>query len=116
MIMQFKDVVTTLLAFVVIGIYIAVSKGVDFPLLTSYRWLIVILGIIGISMCAFGSSGNTISTSKDFLVVVLSILGVFALFFTTYGLITGTRLSYTLLSFIIVLMWLLSTARHMFIK
>lgn len=116
MTLSIKDLGTTVLAFITVALYYARVRGIDLPLLSSERIAIVALAVIGIAMCAIGGSGNA-STFTNGLsnpwVLVSSVLGATALVVIVAGLITGGKLYVMLLTGIIVLMWLISTVRHL---
>ena len=108
--LTWKDAVTTILAACVFGIYYAQTKGISLPLLSSIRWATIALAILGIAMCAFGA--GTSQTSQ--MIRFLSVLGVTSLILIIASLTTGSSLAFLLLTIVIILMWVLSTARHAF--
>ena len=109
MALTWKDLITTILAAAVFGLYYAMSKGMSIPLVSGYRSAILVLLIVGMSMCAFSSAN--ISQGNMFIKVA-SILGIVAFALIIYGLITGAKIAFTLLTAIILLLWLIATMRH----
>jgi EamA domain-containing membrane protein RarD len=107
--LSWKDLVTSLLAALTFGLYYAMTKGIELPVITSYRIGIIFLAIIGIGMCAF-SSASSGSTSP--FITLASILGVVSLVLIIYGLFTGTKVAFILLTITILLLWGISTLRH----
>lgn len=108
--LSWKDAVTTLLASAVLGISYAMTKGIEMPIITNYRWGIAALGIIGIAMCAF-SGGTTGGTSS--LIVIANVLGFIAFGLIVYGLISGTKIAFILLTITILTLWAIATFRHL---
>lgn len=104
MTLGWKDLVTTLLAGIT-GWYYFVTVGGN----TGYRMPVLVLGLIGMTMCAF--SGGTTPANGAF-VAVASTLGVLALILVVYGLITGAKIAFVLLAGTILLLWLAATFRH----
>lgn len=108
-----KDLVTTILAATTAGLYYAQTQGIKLPLITGYRGGILALAIIGIAMCASsGSETPSIGSSNPFIVFA-SILGFVSLVLIVYGLVTGTKIAFTLLTICILVLWLTSTLRHL---
>lgn len=112
--LTWKDGVTTLLALLVAGLYFGrTTSGMTLPLISDgYRWAIVALAIIGIGMCSFSSPATTSGTNM--FIVLAGVLGVSALILIIYGLVTGAKIAFTLLTATILLLWLISTVRHLF--
>lgn len=111
--LTWKDLLTTILAAGVVGLYYAVSKGIDLPLLSGYRSAILTLAIVGMAMCAL--SGGTNGTTNLFITVA-SGLGIISLILIVYGLITGTKIAFALLTIVILALWATATLRHLFAK
>lgn len=110
MALTWKDFVTTILAAVVFGLYYAMTKGIAVPLIPGYRAAMIVLFIIGISMCAFSSASN--ASPGNLFITTASILGAASLILIIYGLITGAKLAFTLIAAAILLLWIIATARH----
>lgn len=104
-----KDLVTTLLAVATVGLYYAMSTGITLPIITEYRGAILALAVMGIMMCAF-SGGATRGT--DMFITIASILGVAALVVIIYGLITGAKIAFMILTAVIIALWFVSTLHH----
>jgi hypothetical protein len=109
--LTWKDLITTILAAGVFGIYYAMGKGIDLPVISGYRSAILVLGILGIAMCALSGGGGTAGGFNPFIAII-SALGFAAFLLIIYGLITGAKIAFVLLSFTILAMWALATFRH----
>lgn len=106
-----KDIITTILAVTTIALYYAVTKGINLPLISGYRMATLLLGIIGIAMCAFGS-GTGATAAHGMWAIVEGALGITALILIIAGLITGTKLTFILLTVTILGLWIMATIRH----
>ena len=111
MTLTWKDAVTTAMAATTFGLYYAMTKGIDLPVITSYRGAIIALGILGIGMCAF-SGGNVAAKAGNPFIVLASILGVIALLLIVYGLFTATKVAFVWLTVTILALWAIATLRH----
>lgn len=107
-----KDFITTLLAAGTIILYYAMTKGTNIPFISGYRMAILLLGVIGIAMCAVGS-GTGITTAHGVWAILGSVLGISALILTIIGLITGAKLAFTLLTATVLGLWFMATLRHL---
>lgn len=108
--LTWKDLVTTVLAVMTAGLYYSMSKGITLPLIAGYRSAIIALGIIGIGMCAL-SGGNTAPSGP--FIILASVGGIVALILIVYGLITGTKFAFILLTVTILVLWAGATLRHL---
>ncbi|MBI3984748.1 MAG: hypothetical protein HY344_02285 [Candidatus Levybacteria bacterium] len=111
--LTWKDLSTTLLALLTLGLYFAMTKGIDVPLISGYRAGILLLAFFGILMCA---SSPGFSSGSSVLVMAAGVLGFLALILIIYGLVTGTELAFTLLTVTILVLWAISTFRHFITK
>lgn len=110
--LTWKDGITTILAALVAGMYYAkINNILIIPFINnSYRWSVLALAIIGIVMCAFSGGGP--DSGSNTLIAITSILGITALLVIAYGLITGAKIAFVLLTGLIILMWIIATFRH----
>jgi hypothetical protein len=109
-----KDIITTILVGGIAWVNYMMIKGVNLPILTNQRWGILLLGIVGIIMCALGSPPAVVGSSESApWMTAAGVLGVISLILIVVGLITGNRTIFVLLSGTILLLWLVSTTRHM---
>lgn len=108
-----KDLITTILAAATLGLFYAMSRGIELPLITNYRWGVMALALIGIVMCAFSGAGK--GATGPFITIA-SILGVAALILIVYGLVTGAKIGFVLLSFTILALWVVTTFHHLISK
>jgi hypothetical protein len=114
--LSWKDLVTTLLAMAVAGVYYANSKGLNYPVISGVRGATVVLLIVGMFMCAFGSrivGGGFTATP---MLTVLSILGGIAFVLAIIGLITGNKTIFAGLAGLTLILWFVSTIRHLVVK
>lgn len=109
--LTWRDGVATVLAGSVVAVVLAVTRSWDWPMLGSYRAGVGALGVIGWSMCIFGSSITQASFKGPF-VVFASALGGLALFLVIVGLVTGTETPFILLAVVIEVLWAATTLRH----
>ena len=108
---SFKDATATLLAALAALVALAVVNGWGWPLLGGYRAGTIALGVIGFGMCAVGSDYSTVRGLDPF-VVVAGLLGVAALGLAIAGLIWSTATLFVWLAVTILLLWLVTTVRH----
>ena len=107
----FKDATATLLAALAAVVALAVVNGWAWPLVTGYRAGTIALGVIGVGMCAIGSDYSTVR-GLDKFVVVAGLLGVAVLGLVIAGLIWATATLFVWLAVTILLLWLVTTVRH----
>lgn len=78
--------------------------------LTGPRLGVIVLGVIGIMMCALGA-GEPMPSGSPWS-IGLSIMGGLALVLIIAGLITGSKLVFFALAADILVLWFLATLRH----
>jgi hypothetical protein len=102
-----KDVGATVLTAFVVATFAATHEGWNVWLVgDSHRWAAGVILLLGVVTCGLGSPGHDAATR------LLAMLGVLALVLGLAALVTA---SLTLLSFLvvdIVLLWAVSTLRH----
>jgi uncharacterized membrane protein YccC len=108
---SFKDAFATLLAAFAALVALAVLGGWGWPLLGGYRAGTIALGVIGIAMCAIGSDYSTVRGLDPF-VAVAGVLGVAVLGLVIAGLIWATAALFVWLAVTILVLWLVTTVRH----
>jgi len=108
---SFRDAFATLLAAFAALVALAVINDWGWPLLSGYRAGTIALGVIGFGMCTVGSDYSTVRGPDPF-VVVAGLLGVAALGLTIAGLIWATGALFVWLAVTILLLWLVTTVRH----
>jgi polyferredoxin len=109
--LTWRDGGATVMAGLVVAVTLAVTRSWDWPMLGSYRAGVGALGVIGLSMCIFGSSRTKPSFNGPF-VVFASALGGLALVLIIVGLVTGTETPLVLLAVVIEILWAATTLRH----
>ncbi len=107
MVITWKDAATTALAVATGALAYAKYQGWQ-NFLMGPRVGVLALGLIGIGMCAVGASPGL----SQIWGIGLSVLGAIALVIVLLGLITGSKLLFFALAADILVLWLLSTARH----
>jgi hypothetical protein len=110
--LTWKDATSTVLAGAAVLIAFAVTDAWAWPLLGDYRAGTIALAVVGIGMCATGTSMAKASWS-DPLVLIASFLGVLALVFIVAGLFMATVIPFVALAVDIVALWFVSTLRHL---
>lgn len=108
-----KDILATIFTSGTVGLYYAKEKGLLVPLVSSNRLLFAVLLVVGLVVCAVSSSMGQNPWSNPWIVAA-SALGGAALLAAIIGLITGSRQVLLVFVSIIVLLWLLTTTRHIF--
>jgi hypothetical protein len=108
----FKDATATLLAALAAVVALAVINGWGWPLLSGYRAGTIALAVIGFGMCTVGSDYSTVRGLDPF-VLIAGLLGVTALGLAIAGLIWATATLFVWLAVTILLLWLVTTVRHL---
>lgn len=111
MAITWKDGITTVLAVASYGLYYAMSNNIRLPIVSGYRVAVFIMLLIGVAMCAF-SSPDTAKAGSPFISIA-TVLGITSLALVVYGLITGSKDAFMLLTFVIIVLWIVATLRHL---
>ncbi len=102
-----KDFAATLFTALVVLAFAATHEGWGVPLIgDGRRWAAGAIMILGVATCTLGSPARGAATK------LLAVLGVLALALAILALATGSLTPLSLLVADIVLLWLVSTARH----
>lgn len=110
--LSWRDTITTFLAALVVFLYLVKTNTIYISFLPSNRFSIFILAIVSLLMCSFSSFG--VASYKDPLIKIASYLGLLGLVLIIFGIISGNTIFFELLSFTIVLFWLIMTIHHYF--
>jgi hypothetical protein len=112
--LSIKDLITTVLVFVVGWISYFQIKGNPLPYLSNIRLASLVVLILGFVICTVGAGNNIwpVKTSNPFLVISAA-LGFIALIVGVVGIISGNKLVFEVLAGIIILNWLIATFRHL---
>jgi hypothetical protein len=110
--LTWRDGVTTALAVLVVALALAITQGWDWPLIGSDRTGILVLGAVGIAMCAIGSSTPERSAADDPFAVAGGVLGTLAVVLLVIGLIAGTQAIVVTLAADTLALWMLTTLHH----
>jgi EamA domain-containing membrane protein RarD len=99
-----------MLAALTFYLYYALSKGIPVPLVTGYRIATLVLAFVGIAMCAIGSGPGI--TNGGTYSLVAGVLGGVSFVLILFGLVTGSKVAFLMLTITILLLWALATVRH----
>lgn len=107
MMLSRKDVGAAALTALVVATFFATHQGWNVWLVgDSHRWAAGVILLLGVLTCALGSPGQGATTR------LLATLGMLALVLGVLALATGSLTLLSLLVLDIVLLWALSTLRH----
>ncbi len=102
-----KDVGATALTALVVATFFAAHEGWDVWLVgDSHRWAAGVILLLGVASCGLGSPGQGAAMR------LLATLGVLALVLGVLALVTASLTLLSLLVVDIVVLWALSTLRH----
>jgi hypothetical protein len=102
-----KDVAATVLTGVAVFVFAAAHEGWGVPLVGgSARWAAGVVLLLGMATCSMGSPGRDRATS------LLGVVGSVALVLAVVALVTGSLTVLSLLVAAFVLLWAVSTLRH----
>jgi hypothetical protein len=109
MALTWKDLIATI--FTGLTAYVAYLSYAQakMPYLANYRWGVALLGVVGLAVCAFAS----VNTSPSTMTTLLSGLGIIAFLAVVVGLITNSQIAFLALAATIIVLWLLTTVRHL---
>lgn len=111
--LTWKDGVSTLLAAAVVLVALAVVEEWGWPLLGSYRAGAVAIGVMGLGMCALGSSTQEASGPRGPYFATMSLLGALALVFAIWAIVADAKEPFVALAVDTVLLWMASTLHHL---
>lgn len=109
MALTWKDLVNTGLVVLIAAFSYMMVTGYKFPLISGYRWATLVLLVLGIGMCALSSPGT-----GGMLLSIAGVLGIIAFILIVAGFIFGTKIIFLTTTGVIILLWIIATARHMF--
>lgn len=102
-----KDVAATVLTGLAVVVFAATHEGWNVWLVGgSHRWAAGAILLLGVATCTLGSHGEGAATK------LLATLGVLALVLAVLALATGSLTPLSLLVVDFVLLWAVSTLRH----
>ena len=102
-----KDVEATALTTLAVLVYATTHEGWNVTLIgDSHRWAAGAILVLGMATCARGTMDSGIATK------LLAVLGIAALALAVLALVTGSLTPLSLLVADIVVLWALSTLRH----
>jgi hypothetical protein len=102
-----KDLAATALTVLVVLAFVATHQSWGVPLIgDSHRWAAGLIALLGTQTCALGSPGRGITTK------LLAALGILAFVLAVAAIATGSLTPLSLLVLDIVVLWAVSTARH----
>jgi len=112
----YRDIRTTLITAAGLILALSVIEGWNWPVLGgSVRWGIIAVGAVSLFACS--SSGWATDTRRtwyrDPLIIAAAVLGTITLLVGAAGLIVGTQPYLIAMMAGTVLLWLISTTRHL---
>lgn len=110
--LTWRDAVTTIIAAGAVTIAIAAVKEWNIPIIGNPRWAALILIALGIALCIIGNTSSQADMSNPY-VMIMAILGGGVILLAVLGLIVGAAIYAGVTAALIVLMWLVSTIRHL---
>lgn len=108
--LTWRDAIATLLVGVAVIITYARVKGLNWPLLSSWRMGIIVLLVLGLGTCIVVGSGGV--PAKNSWTTISAGLGMLAFMLALVGLIINSRVMFLALAADIVVLWVISTLRH----
>jgi hypothetical protein len=124
MTLTWKDAAATAFGGFAVLTYAAVTRGWGWAGLSSYRTGALVLGLLGLAMCAVGGQLAVDDEGlpdpqgkfdiKNPWTAFMSILGTGALGLTIAGSITGSTTVFMMLGLDILVLWALATLHHMY--
>jgi len=113
--MSVKDLWATIVTVVSGYITYAQWKNMDLGFLSSPRWSVVALFVLGVMACALGSNPDVMTSKSSW--TTLAAIGVGAVALAgLIGLITGNKSWVVVMGSLLVTMWLATTAKHILAK
>jgi len=112
----YRDIRTTLITAVGLVLALSVIEGWDWPLLGgNVRWGIVAVGAVSLFACSSAgwATDATRTWYRDPLIIAASALGTITLLIGVVGLFVGTQPWLLAMMACTLLLWLVSTARHL---
>jgi hypothetical protein len=106
--LTWKDAAATTVVAAAAGLYAWHDASPGTALVGSTRWVTVGVFVLGVVACATGGSYTTVGRYTT----MMSIGAVVAFALLLTGLVTGSATVLTVLTALIGLMWLVTTARH----
>lgn len=113
MALTIKDLFATVIAAGAAYIAYANINGISIPMFENPRVGITVMLIAGLLTCA--ATGTPINeANKNIYIAISSALGVLAFLIFLWGVVTGNRAAITVMGIDIVLLWAITTFRHLF--
>lgn len=110
-----KDLWSTIAVAAVVAGYLAFVAGSDAPVVSSTRWLAAGTLVVGLFACGTGAGAALGPGAKLSAMTWLAVLlGTVALFAGVITIITGSEAGLAVLVAMTVLLWLMTTLRHLF--
>lgn len=107
-----KDLVATLAAGLASFLGYLAWTGAAYPWHLSHRWAILIILVAGLGSCMSFSPKTPPAMNNPF-VIFISIVGGLVFLFTIIGLVKPSATLVEVLALGVVLMWLVTTIRHL---
>jgi len=104
-----RDAAASVLAGLVVLVYLSNTHGWGPSFLSSNRWAAGVVLVLGIGMCSLGRAAEDRAAP---IVVALGLLGAAALVLAVVALVTGAQWALAVLTLDTVVLWAVSTVRH----
>lgn len=111
---DWKGVMATALTAGTALVAYAKLKGLDWPLLGSYRTASVVILVLGLGACIAASWNGT--PLKDNWTMLASVLGVFAFGLGLINLLANNQIIFVALAVDIIALWVITTIHHLITK
>jgi len=109
--LTWRDLVTTVITGGAVVIAIAAIKEWNVPFIGNPRWAALILIAFGIALCIIGNGSSQADMANPY-VMLMAVLGGGVILLAVLGLIVGAAMYVGVTAALLVLMWLVSTVRH----
>lgn len=109
-----RDLINTLLMLLVVGVYMTATRGLDFPLIGTYRGGAFVVGLMGILMGIV----NTMESDAELnfaspWVSFPMLFATLAFVLIIWGVVVGTALPFVLLVGVTLVTWGMVTVHHL---
>lgn len=109
-----RDLINTILVLLVLGVYLTATRGLDFPLIGSYRGGSFVVGLLGILMGIVNTMES--DAELDFASPWVSFPMLFATMtfvMIIWGVVVGTALPFVFLVGVTLVTWGMVTIHHL---
>src|SRR5690348_13518222 len=109
-----RDLINSLLMVLVVGVYLTATRGVDFPLIGTFRGGSFMVGLLGVLMGIVNTFESDAELDFGSIWVTFPMfLAALAFVLVVWGIVVGTALPFVLLMGTVLVTWGLVTVHHM---